>query len=189
MIKDRLPVILLEDFRFNDAIQVLEPVISKNNQQRFTYVLEKQRAYLIQSSIKRVIRKCCFLFGTSLDEALRFSRTITKATNKLPIVLGTTEQPYILIPTLSPDRPYTMWLAHHAILNCDVNSKVDCVVHLDNQIRPFFKTNVSTATLQTQLTRAMFLKRNYRLLKDLMPEPISENHVVFIDSNNLKRLD
>lgn len=184
-----LPVITLEQFRFNNEIQLLSPISFKAYPQRFTYVLEKKREYLVQASTRRVIKKCCFMFGTSLDEALRFSRTITNASNKLPIALGSYEQPYIFIPTLSPDRPYTMWISYHAILNCEINAKVDCTIQLDNHIRSFFKTNVSTATLQTQITRAMILERNYEKLKNLEPNHFSKQRLIFIDPSMIERLN
>ncbi|MFB9218880.1 competence protein ComK [Kurthia sibirica] len=187
MKKNHLPIISLKDFQFNEEIQILKP--KALNEKKHTLVIERRTEYLVFASARRVVNKCCATFGTSLNEARAFSRTITQATNKLPICLGTTSHPFVLFPTLSASKESAIWISYNAVQWFHPSSSVDCSITLYNN-RSFI-TNISTASIQTQMARSTIINRYFKQL-DRISSPqkltsnsiIAEHQIIELPSNN-----
>lgn len=162
MNENLIPVIRLRDFQFNEEILLLRPIYIKNDEIKYTLVIEITQEYLVSASTKRVVRKCCAIFGTSLEESIRLSREITGATNKLPIAIGSTTKPFVLIPTSSPDRHYTTWIALKAIKRFEKTSTFNCMVTLMNNYT--FVADISTSSIHTQISRAFIIDLHYATL-------------------------
>lgn len=160
MNEKNLNIITLKEFQFNEEILILEPTTI--NTKKHTLVIEKNTEYLVFASARRIINKCCATFGTSLTEARTLSKRITRAHNKLPICLGTTAQPFVIFPTLSPSKEYTIWIAYSAITWYQPSATMDCDITLKNNSS--FTTNISTSSLQTQIARSTIIHRHYESL-------------------------
>lgn len=178
-----LTVIRLKDFQFNEDILVLEPW--KYDDKKFTLVIETEQEYLVHASTKRVVKKCCSIFGTSLEGATRLSKEITRANSKLPIAIGPTTKPFVLFPTLSPDRAFTRWISFTSITWYDPGALYECEVTLKNGLS--YKTNISTSSLQTQLSRALLIYRYYETLNHQPMNKLSQKPFMQIDRDSLER--
>lgn len=183
MTHTNLPVILLKDFHFTTDILVFEPW--NLDKKRFTLVKEVQQEYLVFASTKRVIRKCCATFGTSLEETTKLSKHITQAANKLPIAIGPTSKPFVLLPTLSPDRAYTRWISFDAILGFESGKPFDCPITLLNGEK--YITNISTSSLQSQIARSLMVKRYYKSLNLKSMNSLANKEIMHIDRKSLER--
>lgn len=185
MSENLIHVIRLKDFQFNEEILMFDPVTVNEDDLKYTLVTETTQEYLVSASTKRVIRKCCAIFGTSLEETTRLSKEITGASNKLPIVIGPTSSPFVLIPTASPDRLYTSWIALKAIKHIDPQPTFNCKIKLINGHE--FTANISTSSINSQMTRAMIIDSYYSTLNLQPPKSLKHKHFTSVDRRSIKR--
>lgn len=181
--KNELTVIRLNDFQFNEEILVLEPW--KYDNKKFTLVIETEQEYLVHASAKRVVKKCCAIFGTSLEGTTRLSKEITRANSKLPIAIGPNAKPFVLFPTLSPDRIFTRWISFSGIVWYDPGALYECTITLKNGLD--YKTNISTSSLQTQMSRSLLISRYYSTLNNQPANKFTQKSFMSIDRDSLER--
>lgn len=182
-LNEKLNVIRLKDFQFSEDILVLEPW--KYDDKKFTLVIEKDQEYLVHASTKRVVKRCCSIFGTSLEVATRLSKEVTRAKSKLPIAIGPASTPFVLFPTLSPDRLFTRWISFTGITWYDPGALYECEIIFTNGLS--YKTNISTSSLQTQLSRSLLIYRYYTTLNNQQTTPFSHKPFMNIQRDSLER--
>lgn len=180
-----IPVIRLKDFQFNEEILLLQPINLKNDDTKYTLIKEVSQEYLVNASTKRVVRKCCAVFGTSLEEATRLSREITGASNKLPIVIGPTSNPFVLIPTSSPDRHFTSWISLTAIKKFDAFPTYNCEILLTNLST--FKSEISTSSIHTQIARAFIIHAHYATLTHQPATSLTNKNFTSVSQNSIEK--
>lgn len=182
-LNDVLTVIRLKDFQFSEDILILEPW--KYDDKKFTLVIEKEQQYLVHASTKRVVKRCCSIFGTSLEVTTRLSKEITRANSKLPIAIGPASKPFVLFPTLSPDRIFTRWISFTSISWYDPGALYECDLTFSNGLS--YKANISTSSLQTQLSRSLLVYRYYTTLNNQQTKILSHKPIMHIKRDSLER--
>lgn len=178
-----ISVIRLRDFQFNEEILLFQPIKLQDDELKYTLVIEVSQRYLVSASTKRVVRKCCAIFGTSLEESTRLSRDITGASNKLPIAIGSTAKPFVLIPTASPGRQYTSWIALKAIRHFNPSPSHICDITLINNFK--FTADISTSSIHTQIARAFIIDLHYATLNYQPSSKMQHKSFTTIDARTI----